>query len=83
MQRGRKGGRQRQAPLQSKGESAESCCRNAGGGDCWRDCPIFHSHNQSQLSVRGPIRGGGGEGRGRKRVGVLGFRRSLEKGRGK
>lgn len=61
------------APMGRKcGVMLKECWR--WGGDCWRDCPIFHSHNQSQLSV---MKAGRDERRKRRRKdrnrGSLGF----------
>lgn len=77
------GGRERRAE-QRRREKVRSHAVGmlGGGGDCWRDCPIFHSHNQSQLSVRGPIRLRGRAERGGKEWEYFGFWKKLEGERG-
>lgn len=73
LKKGRERARERQGggELASERQRWEKVRSHAAGmlegRDCWRDCPIFHSHNQSQLSERshrmeeqGGRMGGGG-----------------------
>lgn len=76
------GGRERRAEQRRREKVRSHAVGMLGGGDCWRDCPIFHSHNQSQLSVRGPIRLRGRAERGGKEWEYFGFWKKLEGERG-